>query len=87
MFLEEQVYIMIASIFGNPLIAGAVIIFWIAIFGIAMGLKGESWLLAIFFGATMLATLYIPMNTLKLVLIPILGVMIGIFLFWRIFGR
>lgn len=85
--LEPLVYDLIISIFGNPLLAGLFIVLMITIFGIAMGLSGEMLVLALFLGTIFIVSFYIPIQTIAMFSIMILGVFLGIYLIYKIVGR
>lgn len=85
MLFEVMISNLLMLIFGNPLFIGIFLMLMFYLIGLALHLTGEIQLVMMFLMTYLIITQYIP--ALSLVLLGVVGIFTGVYLFYRILGR
>ena len=84
-FFQAAIYNMFIGIFGNPLLAGVFILIFFYIMGVAFRLTFEAQMVMMTIVSLIVINLFIPQ--LAIVMMLVVGVFVGLFLFYRILSR
>lgn len=85
LLFDQLTFQVLLEIFGSPLLLGIFTLIFLYIFGLIMRLSFEMLTLMLFIGVMTLIAIFIP--ELVLIITTIVGIFLGIFLFYKILGR
>lgn len=85
LLFDKLVYSFLLELFGNPLILALVIFIFIYIFGLVLRLSPEMMILTAYFTSVWVLSILIP--EIKPILIVVLGIFVGLFIFYKILAR
>lgn len=85
LLFDQLTFQVLLEIFGNPLLLGIFTLIFLYTFGLIMRLSFEMLTLMLFIGVMTLIAIFIP--ELVLIITTIVGIFLGIFLFYKILGR
>lgn len=85
LLFDQLTFQVLLEIFGSPLLLGIFTLIFLYTFGLIMRLSFEMLTLMLFIGVMTLIAIFIP--ELVLIITTIVGIFLGIFLFYKILGR